>query len=223
MRHPRQQLRPPARLPASTQEHYPWFLPTYWSYPYAIQRVDAVRLFILHRLGGIYIDLDMGCSARLDFLRTANFTAPLTNPVGISNDIMAAVPGAPFLTSAIHHLRRWNKWMVIKYVQVMFSTGPMFLTVQYALASAKLRQGVAVIPAPVYGKYDTSGSPALYHLHGSSWHAGDAALVFWAERHCRALSVGAAVAAGIFMAICCCQGLLRRAWKLQRGCKCDLE
>ena len=200
MRHPRQQLRPPARLPASTQEHYPWFLPTYWSYPYAIQRVDAVRLFILHRLGGIYIDLDMGCSARLDFLRTANFTAPLTNPVGISNDIMAAVPGAPFLTSAIHHLRRWNKWMVIKYVQVMFSTGPMFLTVQYALASAALRQGVAVIPAPVYGKYDTSGSPALYHLHGSSWHAGDAALVFWAERHMVLLiALGGAAVGGLLL------------------------
>ena len=49
---------PAARSP---QEHYPWFLPTYQSYPYAIQRVDVLRYFLLHSLGGVYIDLDMGC------------------------------------------------------------------------------------------------------------------------------------------------------------------
>lgn len=41
-----------------SQDHYPWFLPTYLSYPYNIQRVDVLRYFILHKLGGIYIDLE---------------------------------------------------------------------------------------------------------------------------------------------------------------------
>lgn len=102
----------------SPQEHYPWFLPTFLAYPYSIQRVDAIRYFLLYHHGGIYIDLDMGCRARLDFLRVHNFTAPLTYPVGISNDILAARPGDLYLGRAIHQLRRWNKWMVIKYVQV---------------------------------------------------------------------------------------------------------
>ena len=48
----------------------------------------------------------------------ANFTAPNTNPVGISNDIMAAAPGAPYLGYALQRLRHWNRWMGIKYIQV---------------------------------------------------------------------------------------------------------
>lgn len=51
------------------QEHYPWFLPTYRSYAYAIQRVDVVRYFLLHHYGGLYLDLDVGCKKRLDFMR----------------------------------------------------------------------------------------------------------------------------------------------------------
>ena len=41
------------------QEHYPWFLSTYESYKYPIQRADAVRYFYMHKYGGIYLDLDM--------------------------------------------------------------------------------------------------------------------------------------------------------------------
>lgn len=165
------------------QEKYPWFLPTYLSYPYDIQRVDALRYLILHHYGGIYIDLDMGCLTKLDFLQRANFTAPLTYPVGISNDVMAARPGDPFLNYIITQLPRWNRWLLIKYIQVMFGTGPMFLTVQYALVSRRLKKDVSVIPAPTYGKYVTSGKPAFYHLHGSSWHADDAAFIFWLDRY----------------------------------------
>lgn len=223
------------KLPRHSQEEYPWFLSTYEAYPYAIQRVDAVRYFILYHFGGLYIDLDMGCHKRLDFMLAHNFTAPLTHPVGISNDIMAARPGDQYLAAAIHNLARWNKWMVIKYVQVgaccrleaamrascfcgahgpaqllsphnlhlqvMFSTGPMYLTVQYSLFPNKA--DVAVIPPAVYGKYDSSGDPALYHLHGSSWHAGDAAIVLWLDQHMKMLLWLAGLAAA---------GLVGWAW-----------
>ena len=75
----------------------------------------------------------------------------------------------------------------------MFSTGPMFLTVQYSLFPHKA--DVAMVPATLYGKYNSSGDPALFHLHGSSWHAGDAPLVFWLDRHKVALLAAAAAAA----------------------------
>lgn len=160
------------------KKEYPWFLKTYQSYPYDIQRVDAVRYFILHKYGGIYIDLDVGCNQKLEFMRQAEFTAPLTYPVGISNDVMSSVPGSRYLERAIHRLKSWNHWLFIKYIQVMFGTGPMFLTSQYATAHSKVTRDVRVIPAPLYGKYDFSGDPAFYHLHGSSWHANDAAFIF---------------------------------------------
>lgn len=42
-------------------EHYPWFLHTYDSLPQNIHRVDASRLFYMHKYGGIYSDLDLEC------------------------------------------------------------------------------------------------------------------------------------------------------------------
>jgi hypothetical protein len=37
---------------------YPWFLQTYDGYRIPVQRVDAVRYFVLLHYGGIYLDLD---------------------------------------------------------------------------------------------------------------------------------------------------------------------
>lgn len=83
----------------------------------------------------------------------------------------------------------------------MFSTGPMFLTVQMALFPQL--SDIAVVPRAVYGKYDKSGDAALYHLHGSSWHAEDAAFVFWLDRHRTALVAAASLAA---LALLCVLG-----------------
>jgi mannosyltransferase OCH1-like enzyme len=43
---------------ATDGSRYPWFLETFDGYPYPIQRADAIRYFVLHHFGGIYIDLD---------------------------------------------------------------------------------------------------------------------------------------------------------------------
>jgi mannosyltransferase OCH1-like enzyme len=45
-----------------TASRYPWFLETFDGYPYPIQRADAIRYFVLHHFGGIYIDLDDVCN-----------------------------------------------------------------------------------------------------------------------------------------------------------------
>lgn len=39
----------------------PEFLSVYDRYPYNIQRVDAVRYFILYEMGGVFVDLDFEC------------------------------------------------------------------------------------------------------------------------------------------------------------------
>ncbi len=49
-------------------QHYPWFLPIYDNYPEHIMRVDAIRYFILHHFGGVYVDLDFECIRPLDAL-----------------------------------------------------------------------------------------------------------------------------------------------------------
>ena len=48
------------------KEYYPWFLDTYNSYPYNIQRADAIRPFILYHYGGLYVDMDTFCLTNFD-------------------------------------------------------------------------------------------------------------------------------------------------------------
>jgi hypothetical protein len=47
------------------------------------------------------------------------------------------------------------------------------------------------------GKYDFSGDPAFYHLHGSSWHADDAAFVFFLDAYKYHLIVLGCLVAGV--------------------------
>lgn len=52
----------------------------YDGYGYGIQRADAMRLFFLHKFGGIYIDLDIECKRSLDFLRHYAWVMPQVAP-----------------------------------------------------------------------------------------------------------------------------------------------
>lgn len=54
-----------ATMRSFVQTHYPGFLAQYDAYPYAIQRADAFRYLVLLEMGGVYIDLDVGCVRRL--------------------------------------------------------------------------------------------------------------------------------------------------------------
>jgi len=154
---------------------YPWFLKTFQSYPHGIQRADALRYFVLYEYGGIYIDLDIACKERLDFLLQYDFVAPKTTPIGVSNDIMVAKQHDPFTLRLIQKLRAWNKWLVIKYATVMFSTGPMFVTIQYALHGAG--KGLAVLPPDLYSHQ------CFKHIQGSSWHGSDGRAITWVSHH----------------------------------------
>ena len=71
-------------------DHYSWFLPTFDGYKYPIQRADAIRYFVLHRFGGIYMDLDVGCLRPIDPLLDFEVILPKTIPVGVSNDLMVS-------------------------------------------------------------------------------------------------------------------------------------
>jgi len=70
----------------------------------------------------------------------------------------------------------------------------------------------ALAPPPPAGKYDLSGDPVFYHLHGSSWHADDAQLIFWAEKHKTALlALGGLLALGLIVLATARCVLLRQA------------
>ena len=182
------------------EREYSWFLPTFDSYPYNIQRADAIRYFVLHKFGGVYMDLDIGCRRRLDPLLRFDVIVPKTIPVGVSNDLMFAVPGHPYLDLLIHSLSTFNHYFFTHYATVMFSTGPMFVSAMYRVfvqrngivqpssPSALDRgfEGVRVLPKSLYGKnLSPSDAPDSFfiHMYGSSWHANDAGPLIFLRKY----------------------------------------
>lgn len=165
-------------------EHYGWFLDTFNDYKYAIQRADAIRYFVLHHYGGIYLDLDIGCIRPLDPLLVYPVILPKTIPVGVSNDLMFAEREHPFLNQTIHNLATFDHNWILNYPTVMFSTGPMFLSAQYGIYTSSHAgpkgDPVRILPKSLYGKNAKEGeAPDSFftHFYGSSWHADDAAFI----------------------------------------------
>ncbi|KDE09742.1 hypothetical protein MVLG_00142 [Microbotryum lychnidis-dioicae p1A1 Lamole] len=164
--------------------HYAWFLAAFDGYTYPIQRADAIRYFVLHRFGGIYMDLDVGCKRPLDPLLYYQVVLPATIPVGVSNDIMFSEKGHPFMDNVIRNLLTFNHQYGTNYPTVMFSTGPMFLSAQYGLWPKEdltlAERQVRVLPRRWYGKNAPAneiGDSFFEHFYGSSWHADDAGFI----------------------------------------------
>lgn len=176
-------------------KHYSWFLPVFDGYPHPIQRADAIRYFVLHHFGGIYMDLDIGCLKPMTPLLSFEAILPETAPIGVSNDLMMITPQHPFMKRLLNHLVLFNHNYVLNYPTVMFSTGPMLVSASYALwVDAKGvslpsdrshpnrgRSGVRVLPKSLYGKNlppDLARKHAFFkHFYGSSWHANDAGFI----------------------------------------------
>ncbi|TEB35646.1 hypothetical protein FA13DRAFT_1684265, partial [Coprinellus micaceus] len=164
--------------------HYPWFLDTFENYKYPIQRADSIRYFVLHHYGGIYVDLDIGCLRPMDPLLQYPVVLPKTIPVGVSNDLMFAEKGHPFLQQTIHNLVTFDHSWVLNYPTVMFSTGPMFLSAQYGIYTTShpttALSEIRILPKSLYGKNakpEEAPHSFFSHFYGSSWHADDAAFI----------------------------------------------
>lgn len=178
-------------------ETFPWFLPTWDNYKYPIQRADAIRYFALVHYGGVYIDLDDGCERRLDPLLTVPSFVRKTIPTGISNDVMGAVPNHPFFLKTIDSLKKYQKNWLVPYITIMYSTGPLFLSVMWKQYK---RWGV-----PEAGKVRIL-MPKDYKTHtysffaispGSSWHLDDAKFIKSLAHH-----IVLAVFAGFILVLC---------------------
>ncbi|KAL9112730.1 MAG: hypothetical protein Q9227_003033 [Pyrenula ochraceoflavens] len=176
---------------------YPWFLDTFDNYRWPIQRADAIRYFILAHYGGVYIDLDDGCRRRLDPLLSYNAWVRRTAPTGISNDAMGAVPRHPFFLHVIESLQSYNRQWVLPYITIMYSTGPLFLSViwkEYMALEPNEAGRVRILMPDEYNKHAWS---FFQHYRGSSWHGKDAKLIFWMGGHWMLLTAVGFMLAGV--------------------------
>ena len=169
---------------AFIEKEYPWFAPTFKSYPYPIQRADSIRYFVLAHYGGVYIDLDDGCKRRLDPLLSYNAFLRRTVPTGISNDVMGSIPQHPFFLKVCESLEHANRKWVLPYITIMASTGPLFLSVIWKkymgehsdVEGTEWNGRVRVLMPDEYKGHTWS----FFNIYkGDSWHGGDARLIFW--------------------------------------------
>ena len=153
---------------------YHWFLPTWHSYPYIVERADASKYFLLYHYGGIYMDLDVECVGDFDpVLRNvsqgAHTVARYTDPSGIAADTLMAKPRNPFFLHTISNLPAANGWYGVPYATIMFSTGPMYLGHSYN--SYPCKEQIDTVPV----SYLTE--TYFVHHHASSWHGWDGHII----------------------------------------------
>lgn len=164
-------------------QNYPWFTKTFDSYKYNIERADVIRYFILSYYGGIYIDLDDTCLRNLDPLLNHPAFVRKTNPTGISNDVLGSVPNHPFFDKVIKNLKHYNRNWIVPYITVMFSTGPLFLSVmwkQYIRWGVEPNDSIKILMPEDY----KSSTNSFFEIEkGSSWHNDDAQVLLLMRDH----------------------------------------
>lgn len=121
------------------EQYYSWFIPTFKSYKYPIQRADAIRYFILRKFGGLYTDLDSENIQPLEplwqrFRRADAVIAKEKMPLihyKPTNAIMMARPGSEFMTFMSENLARVKALEEDKFDKldniVFNTTGPQFV------------------------------------------------------------------------------------------------
>ena len=116
-------------------QDYPWFLEVYDGYTDPRMRAEAARYFILHRHGGVYVDLDYEALRPLEPLLQGRGVVLTSEPPAhlqarhhhslelISNAFLASVPGHAFWLHVFDALRSWRR-----APESFAATGPGLLT-----------------------------------------------------------------------------------------------
>lgn len=136
---------------------------------------------MLFHLGGVYLDLDNGCSQSLGGLLTtlealdqdsthlAGF--PFTEPLGLLNNFMISIAGHPLLAQLISRLHLFDHYFFIDYLTVLLSTDPLYLTIQEHLYHSSKEHVVRLIDEQVANPMFTNCGG------GSTWQRRDGKLI----------------------------------------------
>jgi len=145
---------------AFIKAHYPDFLDIYQAYPSIIQKVDAVRYFILSKIGGLYVDLDFFCFKNIMPLlentdsvfgqEHAEHCVPHQKDFIVSNALMASIPQSGFLEAVCNELYQPVRKYEDKNDMVLETTGPFMLTRIYATKTYAPEQVKIVEPSIFY-------------------------------------------------------------------------
>ena len=119
------------------RDHYPSFLPKYQSYEFEIQRIDAIRYFLLYHFGGVYVDLDYECIKPITpligqlscfFTLEHQLHNDFHNQQYIaSNALMGCAAGHPFMEKILEELFQYEPYHQSRNDVVLHTTGPLMV------------------------------------------------------------------------------------------------
>ncbi|KAH7345805.1 nucleotide-diphospho-sugar transferase [Pyrenochaeta sp. MPI-SDFR-AT-0127] len=170
------------------EAEHEWFLPTYDGYRYPIQRIDALKYFILYHYGGIYMDLDIACRRPLDPLLDFPAWFPEASPLGVNNDLMACTKRHLIMKRMIQSLAKHDRYLLFPYITIFWSTGPQFTSnvlrewyksrskeqvAARARGKHKALETFVILPQVFYSEEYTF----FGHSPGGTWHGSDVAMV----------------------------------------------
>jgi inositol phosphorylceramide mannosyltransferase catalytic subunit len=172
-------------------KHYRIFWEIYSRYPYPVQRVDTVRLCLLHRYGGLYADMDMQC------LKSINpVIDSMTHDIGIvkhtklfivfnifnvSNFLMYSKPGKDFWYNALFEMMSigMGKSYLTISLKILYSTGPGALSKVVKAHKDEVQIfGPDVFPSRTTGTGLNAIPDSAYatHISAVEWRKGSAKL-----------------------------------------------
>lgn len=138
-------------------KYYPGFLSTYDSYPTPIQRVDAVRYFILQKMGGVFIDIDFECFQNIEPLLENSGCVFGTEPkehcerfkkdIIVCNAFMACHLGNKFFKLICEKIKSGKIKEKNSIIDILESTGPFVLTETYK--NYKDKDEIKLLPSDV--------------------------------------------------------------------------
>jgi hypothetical protein len=109
---------------------------------------------------------------------------------------MGAVKQHPFFLRVIDLLQSYDRSWLLPYITVMYSTGPLFLSVIWKEYMADNPAEAARVRILMLDEYNRHSWSFFTHHVGNSWHGKDARLIFWMGQHWMLLTVCGFVLAG---------------------------
>jgi mannosyltransferase OCH1-like enzyme len=134
-----------------------------------VERADILRLEILFRHGGVYVDTDLECLRPLDDLIAGErFVGVNLKPGRMTNTLIAAAPGYPLMERALHTLRPLDTyWTAQSKRSIKEVAGPPFLqSLIGSYPDAKLLEPSVCFPAT---PRERETAVAVHHM-ARTWH-----------------------------------------------------
>lgn len=142
------------------RDKYPFFYDYFINYEYTVQKVDAIRYFILYEYGGVYMDMDIECKKPFNvFTDNKVYLVEDVNGVCKFNNFLIASPPKHKFWLHIFKLLIKNykkQWYDMRGLYILNSTGPGLLTQAYD--SYDKKEDIDMLSKELFNPCDACGN-----------------------------------------------------------------